>query len=313
MTRRYDRHSRAVACAAVRACVREGERIDRIRYLARGGTYAAYLVEVLHGPDCDELRQVVARVPRYPLDVEAQRAARQEVRILGQLARERLPFRIPVVMGHEEIDGRLVMVQEACHGMVLPDRREGRSDPLATLAGIAAAVHAVDVRSWPDGVFDEQPSRRAHVQGLRERAAGGAPSAFDEALGYVDDHLPEDVPGALLHGDLLPQNVRENPGERPAVLDWSLAGCGDPAFDLAVLLRGVRRPFGEPEGRARVLEVYNRAAPEPLTSSAVYVQELLRRMIGYGHLARSGCSEAHCAQEADIVRGILRRARAAAR
>jgi aminoglycoside phosphotransferase (APT) family kinase protein len=44
------------------------------------------------------------------------------------------------------------------------------------------------------------------------------------------------------------------------VIDWEHAMLGDPAYDLAIVARGARRPFQCPDGRARLLAAYNTRA-----------------------------------------------------
>lgn len=314
MARRYDGFSRALARAAVETCCAEDERVEHVRHIGRGGTYTTYQVDLegRRGGE-DTWRCLIARLPRYPLEEDAIRRAHDEVRLLEKLAQEALPFRIPLVHAHVEIQGRFVMVQDACSGVPLRERREGSHDPVAVLARIAAAIHAVDVHSWEDGVLEARPTQRAHVLRLHDEVAAEAPHGFEPALAFVREHLPEDAPGALLHGDLHRDNVHEDLDGGLAVLDWALAECGDPAFDLAVTLNGVRRPFGEERGLTRLLEIYNSEASAHVTDTAVYVHELLRAMRRYEMLARSGASRPHLEQEASIVQGILRRARKAAR
>ena len=67
-------------------------------------------------------------------------------------------------------------------------------------------------------------------------------------------NLPEDGSSTVLHGDLLPQNLLlaiedDSVGDPEiAVIDWECAQIGDAAYDLAIVTRGVRRPFGEKTG-----------------------------------------------------------------
>jgi tRNA A-37 threonylcarbamoyl transferase component Bud32 len=58
----------------------------------------------------------------------------------------------------------------------------------------------------------------------------------------------------LVHGDFSPKNILAD-GARISVVDWEVAHCGDPAFDLAfltahLLLKAVRRPTDLPGYRA---------------------------------------------------------------
>ncbi len=60
----------------------------------------------------------------------------------------------------------------------------------------------------------------------------------------------------VVHGDLSPGNILVDRGQISGIIDWDAAGCGDRAFDLALLLfyhyddRRIRDPL-----RARVLEL----------------------------------------------------------
>ena len=57
-------------------------------------------------------------------------------------------------------------------------------------------------------------------------------------------HLPPATPSALLHGDLLGQNILFSlDGEPLGLIDWEQTELGDPAYDLAIVTRGVKRPF----------------------------------------------------------------------
>jgi len=62
----------------------------------------------------------------------------------------------------------------------------------------------------------------------------------------------------ILHGDLLGQNILLGPGDRPTVIDWEYARYGDPAYDLAIVTRGVKRPFQVVDGLARLIDAYQR-------------------------------------------------------
>lgn len=90
------------------------------------------------------------------------------------------------------------------------------------------------------------------------------------------NHLPEERPSAVLHGDLLPQNLLFDHSEsgKVAVIDWESAQIGDPAYDLAIVTRGVRKPLGVMDGLRRLVELYNQAAEQKIPISAVIVHEL---------------------------------------
>jgi len=89
--------------------------------------------------------------------------------------------------------------------------------------------------------------------------------------------LPEEQPSTVLHGDLLPQNLlfHRSAEGRVAVIDWECAEIGDPAYDLAIVTRGVRKPLGVASGLRRLVEYYNETGGQKITFGAVIVHELL--------------------------------------
>lgn len=107
-------------------------------------------------------------------------------------------------------------------------------------------------------------------------------SVFDElqssetepAREWATQHLPPDRAAVLVHGDLLGQNILVYPDEPPTVIDWEFCRMGDPAYDLAIVTRGVRRPFQMARGLDRLLEAYTAPGGEPITPSRVHFHEL---------------------------------------
>ena len=58
------------------------------------------------------------------------------------------------------------------------------------------------------------------------------------------------------------------------MIDWECARS-DPAYDLAVVTRGARKPLQETGGLPRLLDFYNAAAGTSLAAHDVRVHELL--------------------------------------
>ena len=96
---------------------------------------------------------------------------------------------------------------------------------------------------------------------------------------------------ALLPGDLLPQNLLWDilGTGGVSVIDWECARIGDPAYDLAVVTRGARKPLQETGGLPLLLDFYNAAAGTALATNDVRVHELLLHL---RWLAESGRDEA---------------------
>jgi len=76
------------------------------------------------------------------------------------------------------------------------------------------------------------------------------------ALAWTANRAPPTGAPTLIHGDLLGQNILLVPGDTPALIDWEYCAIGDPAYDLAVVTRGFRRPFQVDRGMERLLETY---------------------------------------------------------
>lgn len=97
----------------------------------------------------------------------------------------------------------------------------------------------------------------------------------DEALKWARNNLPPAEVCRLVHGDLLGQNLLCSlEGAPTGILDWGEAVVGDPAYDLAIICRGVRRPFGENNGLDLLLEAYNSGSNVPLSRQEVHLYEL---------------------------------------
>ena len=99
-------------------------------------------------------------------------------------------------------------------------------------------------------------------------------SEIEETAAWAREHLPPPEPSVLVHGDLLGQNILLRPDEPTGVIDWEYSTLGDPAYDLAVVTRGVRRPFQIAGGLERLLDVYASAGGANVSAAQVRVHEL---------------------------------------
>jgi aminoglycoside phosphotransferase (APT) family kinase protein len=130
-----------------------------------------------------------------------------------------------------------------------------------------------------------------------------------DAREWMHAHLPPEAPSKLVHGDLLGQNVLLGLSEPDAVIDWEYAQFGDPAYDLAVVTRGVRRPFQIQGGMDRLLEAYARAGGAEIDRKHVRIHELALATRWYRE-ATSGESAHAPIQQLQFLRSLLRRASA---
>jgi aminoglycoside phosphotransferase (APT) family kinase protein len=117
-------------------------------------------------------------------------------------------------------------------------------DAARQVAATLAALHRVD---WQSRLPDWGPPPSLHEEVVRwdwllertadpERAADPSLTARGPAVRKrLLAHLPEPGRAALLHGDYQWSNHLFHDGRLIAVLDWELAGAGDPRLDLGWL------------------------------------------------------------------------------
>lgn len=250
--------------------------VGRVTRLGQGLSRDVFAADADVWPDPSGLSGPYAvLLPARDAGPELDERTEREASLLHHLGQLDLPFRVPRLSGAWRDGARLALVRSLVSGIPL-DLRAGRQHavrPWDVVGQLAAAVHALDATALGDTVTGE-PTRRAHVEAwLRRLADFDAPEAQD-AFAWVRSHLPGDEPAVLLHGDLLGQNILLDPGQPPGLIDWEYARLGDPAHDLAIVTRGVRRPFQIDRGLERLLEAYRRHGGQPVAPADVHVHEL---------------------------------------
>lgn len=191
---------------------------------------------VLRGAPSDE------RVPYLLHDVLA------EYEILSALTTTAIPAPEPVAVCRDtSVLGTPFYLMERVPGDTLgdeeperfatPERRRRAGEAMVdTLASLHTLDHEpLDVREVPEGTVEEAVA--AHTANLRD-AFETTDRELTRAL-EVGDWLRENVPEppdrALVHGDYKTDNLLFDPGTPPriaAVLDWEMAGIGNPHADL---------------------------------------------------------------------------------
>jgi aminoglycoside phosphotransferase (APT) family kinase protein len=233
----------------------------------------AYVAAVSVTPDANALsRTWVVLVPRRDADIGdddddtdvSSAACRRELQVLEALQLQQpLPFRSPKPLGCLPGPHGTALVREFIPGIPLDLRagRQGKVRPWEVVAEVAAGVHEVDTQGLPQSFVQDRATRRDHALiALRTIEALQLPEARD-AEAWAREHLPPAEPATLLHGDLLGQNILLDPTEPVpyAAIDWARAEMGDPAYDLAIVTRGVRQPFQIAGGMQHLLEAYGKA------------------------------------------------------
>ena len=254
--------------------------ISRVHRLDQGLSRTGFWADVRIDPDSDEQSgRYVVLLPNHDIESSFDARVAHEVRLLERLSKRRVSFRTPKIAGVVREAGHPVVVESFVPGIAL-DLRASRQPwvkPWQVVGEVAAAIHALDTTIL-DGALDAYATRRGHAEAELSVFEGLDDPVVDDALAWAREHLPPPTESAFVHGDLLGQNILlplpDEPDLRPGIIDWEFALRGDPAMDLAVVTRGVRRPFQIDRGLDRLLDSYATAGGVDLTAAEVHFWEL---------------------------------------
>lgn len=242
----------AEACDAQRAT------IDEIRTLTGGAAREAWRLDVsLERAGVEREKRTFVALLFRP-GGQGSFSGAQEATLLRAAAAAGVPVANVVCAGEEEL-GRQFYVMEFVSGetigrrLVRDERFASVRESLPAQMGDAlAAIHRVPVHGGDLGFLPRPKKGKAVARSALDdliqiyRAVAVDPHpAFELAIRWLGQHLPETGDTTLVHGDFRVGNVMvdENDGLR-AVLDWELAHIGDPIQDLGwVCVRSWR--FGQ--------------------------------------------------------------------
>jgi aminoglycoside phosphotransferase (APT) family kinase protein len=187
--------------------------------------------------------------------------------------------------------------------------RSRQEDRRWTVVGqVAATIHALPAAGFED-VVPGHDTRREHAEACLRQLAGLDDAVAREAHAWASERMPAAEPSVLVHGDLLGQNILVGLDQAPAVIDWEYAVRGDPAYDLAIVTRGVKRPFQVVDGLDRLLDAYMRhRGSTTVTRAHVRVHELCLVASWYADALAGAAGARPAAEELGRLRGLLARA-----
>jgi aminoglycoside phosphotransferase (APT) family kinase protein len=306
------RRAADVLVRAMRGRVGSGVRVEfgRVVRIGSGLSRDLFGAHLDVTPDPDNLSgSYVAMLPRRDAVPGLEARTHREAALLQRLVELALPFRVPHVLGIVAEGSHSVLVREFLPGIPLEFRAGNQPglEPWDIVGRVAAAVHSIKPSRLRDvlaGHASAQEHRRAELD-----VFNGLPGV-EEAAAWAQTHVGSSAPAVVLHGDLLGQNILLSPETPPAVMDWEYATLGDPAYDLAIVTRGVRQPFQVAGGLERLLEAYAAAGGAPVTVRDVRFHEICLAAGWYRDaLAGEGADPPDQARQRLL--GILRRAKAA--
>lgn len=206
--------------------------------------------------------------------------ARREFRILAELAREpALQFRAPRPVALVLDGDAPVLVVGHVAGVELQAQPQ---DALPLAAAVAAELHRLDVDA--PGAATRREAALVEVRALESGTYGtDGPheSLVRDATSFARSMLPPDEPTRFVHHRLSARTIlaSSHPGEdrRPGVIDFNNAARGDPAQEIASLVRELRDVDADAAiDVARFLDEYARAGGAPIEATDVHVYEALQ-------------------------------------
>lgn len=182
-------------------------------------------------------------VARFPKDEPARASIHTEVEMLRGLA-DQITAPIPVPI-HVDDD---FTVHHMFHGSSTTKTALDRLDPdrahrlLDDIAQFLAELHTATITDPAPSPATTSPTR---LDRLKQRATQHVvPHLWQHQREWLDDlfHAIEetkfDTTPTLIHGDLAPYHILHDPstGALTGIIDFGVAGLGDPAVDLSCLL-----------------------------------------------------------------------------
>ncbi len=231
------------------------EPLQRFFDEAFGTTAALTVTPVVGGGSCEAFaidrgadRWILRRAPRHA-NVASAHDVLREYKILNAIKDEPVSIARPILSCDDAgVFGAPFFVMERIEGSAIlthvpeqwADAPELHGRALEELVDELAAIHAVDWRALGlgdlahDGEYLPHQITRWLAQ-LASYESRELPSAIRVADWLTTDR-PSDQRSALFHGDYKLDNLLfapESPPRIAAVVDWEMAGIGDPLVDLA--------------------------------------------------------------------------------
>jgi aminoglycoside phosphotransferase (APT) family kinase protein len=284
----------------------------RIEPLGQGLFHRNYWFEAGGAPLVLRLSKIE---PGWQNRKEAVISLRKEAKTLQALEAFDLLFEVPrlLCLVRDDSVEPVGLIESAVTGWPL---LSVSGTPLEIIAKVAGAIHNLPKTDFPH--LKMRADSQAHVIELLDAFPSSLFDDFEEARharDWILLHASSERPSVVLHGDLLPQNllVDNSKNGQIAVVDWESAQIGDPAYDLAIVTRGVRKPLGITDGRQWLVDLYNETAPQKIEPEAVIVHELLLHLNWLAEAAarkRNKDAGGHGPDHyAGLIQGILRRAK----
>lgn len=288
--------------------------IGRVRKVGEGLSREAYATWIQSSSNKAISGSYVALLPGRDSNAEDDQPCRVEALLLEKLSSYKLPFEVPRNIALVPEMGRIVMVRDFAEGIPL-DLRSGRQHlikPWEVVASIASAIHGLPVKDFQD-FLPGFPSKRAHgrIKLDKSFSAESTEPILRDAYQWASENLPEEQDSTLIHGDLLGQNILLSiEHNQPTIIDWESAFLGDPAYELAIVTRGVKKPFQLGNGLNLLLNSYRENGGVNIEPKEISFYEICLHTSWYFQLIKEQPLSGQIAAELSQIASILKRANA---
>lgn len=242
--------------------LREAGLIDgamRVRQFQGGQSNPTFLLET--GAEDAPQRYVLRKKPPGKTLPSAHQVER-EYRVMSSLADSDVPVpTMHVLCEDADVIGTPFYIMDFVAGRVLSrpqletvERSERRPihramiDTMAKLHSVDVAAAGLSDFGRPSGYIERQIKRWTSQY---EASKTDDLPAMDNLIDWLAEHVPEDEPAAIAHGDFRVGNLLLAPDEPrvAAVLDWELATLGHPLADLAYCCMPYYLPYNQGDKR----------------------------------------------------------------
>ena len=251
-------------------------RIDWVTKVGQGLSKEVYRADVSF--DCKEEKHKIFAISQlsYDADLDASSRVIREQFILAAIGKKTANFSIPEPVGMIWYNGRLISATTFVAGIPLELRASSSQveHPWEIVARVAAEIHGLPTRDLPKSLDRYSTRQEQAVTEINNFRKFRVPEIQD-AVQWISENLPPKQESVLVHADLLGQNILLTLSEGLFVIDWEYAFLGDPAYDLAIVTRGARKPFQVSGGLETLIDSYLSSGGQEISKKHVHVYELL--------------------------------------
>ncbi|MBN2365228.1 MAG: hypothetical protein EH225_04285 [Calditrichaeota bacterium] len=250
-------------------------RVDRITKIGYGLSKVVYRADIIIYSKREQHLVFAVSLLSGEANREAWKRMVREFYLLNSLQKNNPSFSVPEPLAILWVNGGMLSLRTFVTGYSLKFQlpRFCMDLPWEIVAQIAAEIHNIQNVDLPDEM-EYYATRREHVLACVSKYQKYRVSQIQDCLEWISANLPPEDNSCLIHGDLLNQNIYVSEGNGVSVLDWEYSFCGDPAYDLAIVTRGKKKPFGVTGGKGYLIDSYLEAGGKKLSEKDVIIYEL---------------------------------------